>query len=233
MGGIVRFLAFGVLLVGLLVFVVAPALASPLLTQMVRDMGLRADDVEVTIDSFDPSLLAGQTRQLRVRASNAVLEPATIEHLDLTFGNVSFFKRSFETVRGELRGVVLTAGGLALTVSSVQVSGPAREAQAAGHMTAAETEQMVRAAAQRAGLNVDDVRFSEGGLQVSMGGFETSARVGVAGGALVLTPEVGGPILLLQPAPADPYRLTEAYVTAQGVTVNGVVDAARLADQLP
>jgi hypothetical protein len=40
-GGVIRFLAFAVLLVALLVFVVAPAVASPVLSQMVRDMGLQ------------------------------------------------------------------------------------------------------------------------------------------------------------------------------------------------
>jgi hypothetical protein len=222
-----------VLLVALLVFVVAPAVASPLLTQMVRDMGLRADDVEVTIEAFDPCLFAGRSQKLRVQATNAVLTPATVEYLDLSFGDVSFFDRSFDSVRGELRGVVLTAGGLTLKVSSLQVSGPASEAQAVAQLTAAETEQVVRSAAQRAGLQLDTVRFVDGGLRVSLAGLETGARVDVAGGALVLTPEIGPPVLLLQPAPPDPWRLTEAYVTPAGVTINGVVDAARLASQLP
>lgn len=233
MGGVIRFLAFAVLLVALLVFVVAPAVASPLLSQMVRDMGLAADDVEVTIEAFDPSLFAGRSQKVRVRASSAILYPATIEQLDLTFGDVSFFERTFQTVRGELRGVVLTAGGLALSVSEVTLGGPAHEVQAAARLTAAETEEMVHSAAQRVGIVLDDVRFAGGGLRVTLSGVEVAARVDVAGGALVLTPEAGPQLLLLQPAPADPWRLTEAYVTSDGITINGAVDASRLAQQLP
>jgi hypothetical protein len=232
-GGVIRFLAFAVLLVALLVFVVAPAVASPVLSQMVRDMGLAADDVEVTIETWDPSLLAGRSQKVRVQATNAIIHPATIRSLDLVFGQVSFFERSFQTVRGDMSGVVLTAGGLTISVSSVSLGGPANEAQAAARMSAAETEALVHSAAQRAGIVLDDVRFGGDGLRVTLGGLETGARVDVAGGALVLTPEVGPPVVLLQPAPPDPWRLTEAYVTADGITVNGVVDAQRLTEHLP
>jgi len=35
--------------------------------------------------------------------------------------------------------------------------------------------------------------------------------------------------LLLQPAPSDPWRLTEAHVTPDGVTLRGIVDVAAIA----
>jgi hypothetical protein len=232
-GGFIRFVAFAVVLVALLVFVVVPALASPLLTQMLRDQGLQADNLEVSVDAFDPSLFAGRAEKLRLTADNVVLSPATIGHLDLTLGKVSFVERTFQTISGQLRGVALSAGGLALSVSTVEVDGPAREAQAAGHMNASESEQMVRAAAQRAGIGLDSVLFRDGGLRITSGGVETAARISVQGGALVLDPDSGPAVLLLQPSPPDPWRLTEAYVTPDGITINGVVDTTRLAEQLP
>ena len=231
--GLVRFLAFAVLLVALLVFVVVPVVASPLLTQMVRDMGLEADELEVSIESFDPSLFAGRTAKLRMQGTNVVLSPALVEELDLTFGQVAFVERTFESIRGELRGVRVDAGGLTLNVSSVQISGPAREASVAVHFNAQEAEEMLRDAARRAGIGLEEVRFVDGGVRVGLAGTEVRARVDVLGGALVLQPQAGPPMLLLQPAPSDPWRLSEAYVSSSGITVNGIVDATRLAQHLP
>jgi hypothetical protein len=231
--GLFRFLVFLVLLVSLLVFVVVPAVASPLLTQMVRDMGLRADDLRVSIGSFDPALLGGRTSELRIEGTNVLIPPATVEQLDLTFGDVSFIERDFATVRGQLNGVLLTAGGTALRVNSVQVDGPAHEARATGHFTAEESELLVRSAAERAGIQLDGVRFVSGGLRVNVGGLEAGARVNVQGGALVLDAGFGPPVVLLQPAPADPWRLNEAYVTSTGIAVSGLVDATRLTQHLP
>ncbi|CAN5709178.1 hypothetical protein BH23CHL7_BH23CHL7_23400 [soil metagenome] len=232
MAGLFRFLAFVVLLVSLLVFVVVPAVASPLLTQMVRDMGLEADDLRVSIGSFDPALLGGRTSELRIVGTNVLLTPATVEHLDLTFGDVSFIERTFATVRGQLSGVALSTGGVTLRVSSVQVDGPAREARATGHFSAEESELLVRSAAERAGIRLDAVRFVAGGLRVNVGGLEAEVRVSVQGGALVLDTGDGPPILLLQPAPAEPWRLSEAYVTSTGIAVNGLIDATRLTQHL-
>ena len=54
----------------------------------------------------------------------------------------------------------------------------------------------------------------------------------VSGGALVLEPGVGGSIVLLQPAPSDPWSLKEAWVTADGLNVRATVDVASLTDDL-
>ena len=233
MAGLTRFLVFAAVLVALLVFVVVPVLASPVLTQMVRDMGLQADDLEVSIDSFDPALFGGRASKVRVVGDNVALGLATVEEMNLVFGNVAFMERTFQTLSGELRGVTVNAGGVTLRVSSVQVDGPAGEARATGHFTSAQGVELVHAAAERAGIRLDSVRFVEGGLRVSLAGIETGARANVQGGALVLDLDIGPPVVLLQPAPTDPWRLSEAYVTRTGIAVTGVVDATRLTEHLP
>lgn len=233
MSGFIRFVAFTIILVGLLVFVVVPVIASPLLTQMVRDAGLEADDLNVRIEAFDPSLFFGRTEKLHLEATNVVIAPAMVGRLDLTLGRVSFLDRSFETISGELKDVAVRAGGMKLNVASVQVEGPAEEARASGQLTAAQSEQLVRAAALREGVQIDGVRFARGGLVISRRGIEVPAAVAVRGGALVLQASVGPPVLLLQPAPSDPWRLTESYATSGGITISGVIDATRLTDQVP
>ena len=229
---LLRFLLFLVVVVGLLVFVVVPAVASPLLTQAVRDAGLQADELDVRLEAFDASLLAGRLARLRVQATNAGIPPASIGRLDLSFDGVGFFSRDFEAVRGELRDVAVGAGGLALAVSSVTVDGPANAAHASGLLDRAQTRQLIRAAAQRVGVTVSDIELGDGGLTVAFAGFPVSAAITVRGGALVLEPAVGPPVLLLQPAPSDAWRLSEAYVTRDGLTISGVIDAARLAEGL-
>lgn len=230
---LLRFVAFFVLLVGLAVFVVLPAVASPLLTQAVRDVGVQADDLKVTVDTFDPALFAGRAATLRVEGSNVTLGRATVGRMDLTFGNVSIFDRSFETVSGQLQEVVVVASGIRAEVMRVEVNGPAGAARATGHFDAQQSAAMVALAAERAGLTLDQVWLVDGGLYVRIAGIEVGAAIAVEGGALTLRPEQGVPIVLLQPAASDPWRLTEAYVSAAGVTVLGVIDAARLAERLP
>lgn len=231
--GFLKFAAFAIVLVGLLVFVVVPAVASPVLTQLVRDMGVEAEDLEVSVESFDASLLAGRTDRLRIQGTDIAVPPALVGRLDLTFGRVSFLDRTFETVSGELQDVSLRAGGLALTISSVRVDGPASAAGSTARLTAAESEQLILFAARRAGLAVDGVRLSDGRLFIRAAGVESPAGISVHGGALVLEPHDAQPVLLLQPVPADPWQLTEAWVGSDGITIRGVVDAARVAQRLP
>lgn len=220
------------LLVGLLIFVVLPAVASPLLTQMLRERGLRGDDLNVSVAYFDPALLTGRAAEITIRGRNVELPPALVGDLELTFGDVSFVERSFESIRGTLADVSLAAAGLTVKVSTVDVEGPSDAAVASGEFNATETQQLVEHAARRAGLPIDSVNLVDGGLRLRLGSLETTARVAVAGGALVLQPEIGQPVVLLQPEPSDPWRLTEAFVSPGGVTVIGTLDAATLAGLL-
>jgi hypothetical protein len=223
---LVRFAIFFVLLVGVLVFIVLPALISPLLTQYVRDQGVEAEQLTVSVDFFDPALLWGR---LHVVASGVQVGKASVGSLDLTLGNVSLFDRTFETLSGTLTDVTVTASGLSAQATRVDVAGPAEAASATGQFDSQQSADLVRAAAQRASIPLDDAQLVDGGLRLVIAGVSMTAGIGVEGGALVLRPPVGDPILLLQPAPSDPWRLDEAYVTATGITVRGTVDSTRFA----
>lgn len=217
------------MVVGLLVFLVLPAVVSPLLTQYVRDMGVQADDLNVTVDAFDPGLFAGRATRLRVEGTNVEIGRARVGEFDLTFGNVSFFERSFETLNGRLDDVVVVGGGMSAAAAEVNVVGPAGSASATGRFDDVQSEDMVKAAALRVGVTLDDARLVDGGLRLTVDGIEVGAGIAVEGGALVLRPAVGDPVLLLQPATSDPWRLDEAYVSPSGITVRGTVDASRIA----
>jgi hypothetical protein len=232
-GGFLRFLALFVVLVAVLGLVVLPLAATPFLTQMVRDMGLRSDSLRVSVELFDPSLMLGRARNVHISATNVDVSPAGIGSLDLTLGGVNFFDRTWETVVGEIDHVSVATGGQTLVVGSLKVSGPANAASAIARMSAAQTEALIRFAADREGLRVDRVQFTDQGVRVSLHGIGADGRLEVRGGALVLlTGTDNGGVPLIQPAPSDPWQLEEAWVSDDGLNVRGVVDTRRLAEDL-
>ncbi|HWH23673.1 MAG TPA: LmeA family phospholipid-binding protein [Candidatus Limnocylindria bacterium] len=232
MTGFLRFVVFAVLLVGLLVLVVVPMVASPLLAQVLRDAGFEADEVSVQINPLDPSLLSGRAERVHIRASNVQIEQANIGDLDLILGGVSLSDRSFETVSGVLRDVSLRAGGLSLLADSVRLDGPSDATAVTGYLGAVEAGQLIADAARRHGLVLDDVELENGRLKLRSGGVKLGAEVAVRGGALVLQPDNGPQVLLLQPAPAEPWRLSEVWIGSDGVNIRGVVDTQRLTNRL-
>jgi hypothetical protein len=229
---LIRFVVFFIVVVGLLVFLVLPAALSPLLTQYVRDMGVRADDLTVTVDAFDPALFSGRAVRLRVEGTNVEIGRTRVGEMDVTFGNVSIFDRSFQTLSGQLDDVVVAGGAATAEAVQVNVLGPADNASATGQLDDAQSEAMVKLAAKRAGVTLDSARLVDGGLRLSFAGVEVGAGISVEGGALVLRPGIGGPILLFQPNPSDPWRLSEAYVSSSGITVRGTVNASRIAGEI-
>ncbi|HWH37312.1 MAG TPA: hypothetical protein VNT28_06000 [Candidatus Limnocylindrales bacterium] len=228
--GFVRFALFFGVVVALIVVVALPALASPFLTRMVRDAGVHGGELNVTIGMFDPSIIEGRAGQLRIEGRGVTIGPATVGGIDLTLIDASYFDRSFAAVRGNLRDVELTAGGIRVAMARMEIDGPSEAAAVSGHFTPAQGADIVRQAARRAGVALDRVEFVDGDMRVTLGGMTARAGVAVEGGALVLRPVAGAPaVLLIQPAPSDPWRLTDAWVSPDGITVRGVVDAATIA----
>jgi hypothetical protein len=215
-----------------LVLVVLPLALGPLLAQQLRDRGLQADTVNVSVALFDPGLLLGHSRSITVEATGVSSGAARVGHAKVTIGDVGLFDQTFATVSGELDNISVTASGETVGIDQVQLSGPATAADAIGRLSRVQAEQLIMAVAQRQGLALDQVTLSDTGASVSAHGFVSPAQVAVRGGALVFDPGIGGTIVLLQPAPSDPWSIDEAWVSASGLNVHGIVDATRLADQL-
>ena len=233
MGLFLRFVLFFVLLLAAFVLVGLPLILSPVLTQIARNAGLQAQTLDVTVAPFDPTLLLGRARKVTLVASGVDLLPAQIGNVSVSVGNASYFDRTFATVSGEMNDITLEiSGGDVVHIDNVTVDGPSDAASATAHLSAADTDKLIRLAAQRAGIQIDGVTVGDSGVTVEVSGVEAKARLGVIGGALVLDPGVGGAIVLLQPAPSDPWSLQEAWVSADGLNVRGVVDFTRLAKSL-
>ena len=233
MGGFLRFLTLFAVLVAFLGLVVVPVLATPVLTGMVRDMGLRADTLRVSVELFDPLIFLGRSRALHVEATNVDVAPAGIERMDIVLRNVSFLDRTWETVDGELEGLALTTGGQTFTASSVVVSGDVREARATARMTEQEVQDIVRFAARRQGLPIDMVALTDSGVQVTNDGDPSLGRLEVRGGVLILSPGEGAPpVVLIQPQATDSLRLEEVWISDGALNVRGVVDPGLFTNQV-
>ncbi len=229
MGRFLRFVAFLVLLAAAFVLIALPLLLGPFLTQLVRNGGLTADSLSINVGLFDPTLLLGKAHRITLVASGLDASPARIGEVNLTIGDASYSDRSFQTVTGNLNDVSVTVNGSDnVHIGDITVDGPSDAANATAHMSATDTDRLIRLAGERAGLTIDDVRVSDSGVTVKVGGLDTTAKLAVSGGALVLDPGVGDALVLLQPAPSDPWKLQEAWVSADGLNVRAVVDIARL-----
>ena len=232
MGALLRFLAFFVLLVGVLVLIVLPLALSVLLTQQVRDAGLRSDTLQVNLALFDPALLVGRSRRVTLEATNVELTGGTIGSLDLGLVNADYFDQSFERVTGRLGDISVTIGGEELSASEITVDGPAESAGATARLSAGEAERLVRAAARRAGVTLDSVSLTGSGTTVRIRGVEATANISVRAGALLLQPRGMDAIVLVQAAPSDPWRLEEAWVSGEGLNVRATIDFATIAAEL-
>jgi hypothetical protein len=231
-GGFLRFVAWFALLVGGFVLIGLPLLAGPLMSGVVRDMGVRADTIEVSVALFDPGLVVGRSRQVTVSATNVDLAPAKIGSFRIVLSHVSFFDRSFGDVSGELNDVRLTLGNDTVAATTASIDGPADAAAITARFAAPQVERLITIAAAHNGLTLDEVRVTDAGVKVTLRGIETDAQLRVRGGALLLDPGLGGTVVLIQPAPSDPWRLTDAWFSDRGLNLAGTIDVAQVVRDL-
>ncbi len=232
MGGFLRFVTFFGLLVAGFVLVALPLLMGPLIAGMVRDMGLRADTIDVSVAMFDPGLVTGRSRQVTLNAANVDMSPGRIGSLTISLGGVAFFDRTFETVSGDLQDVQLTLRDSTVSAASATIDGPADAATVTARFTAAQVAQLLSVAAAHNGLTLDKVDVTDSGVRVTVHGIEAAAKLSVRGGALLLDPGAGGTLVLIQPAARDPWRLTDVWFSANGMNLAGTVDIARIVADL-
>lgn len=232
MGAFLRFVVLFALLVAGFVLIALPLLLSPFLAGLVRDMGVSAGTLEVSVAMFDPGLVLGRSRQVTITAGGVDVARAEIGHIQVALGDASYFDRSFATISGEMRDISVSVGGETVSATSISVNGAADAAVAVALLAAPEVEQLILRAAATNGLNIDAVRVTNAGVRVTLRGVEADARLVVHGGALLFEPSVGGAVVLLQPAPSDPWSLTDSWFSNEGFNLSGVVDVRRVVRRL-
>ena len=95
MRGCLFTLAFGAVVIALIVVVGLPQVAAGMVTTAVTAAGLQADDTTVTVSSDPPTDLVGlHADRVRVRATDATFRDLAIGRLDLVLRDVSILDRS-------------------------------------------------------------------------------------------------------------------------------------------
>ncbi len=232
MGGFLRFVAWFAVLVAGFVLVGLPLLVGPLLAGTVRDMGLRANTIDVSVALFDPGLVLGRSRQVTIDATNVDMAPATIGSIRLGLGDVHYFERSFQSVSGEISDVRLVMGNDTVSAASATIAGTANAATVTARFAADQVAQLLTIAAARNGVTLHNVTVTNSGVRVTVRDIEVDAQLLVRGGALLLDAGVGGPQVLLQPKPSDPWRLDDVWFSDGGMNLTGTVDIAEIARDL-
>jgi hypothetical protein len=224
-------LAWFALLVAGFVLVALPLLMGPLLAGVARDLGLRADSVNISVALLDPGLILGRSRQVTLTATNVDLGQGQAGSLQLSLGGVSFFDRSFDTVSGSLTDVALTVGNNVISANDATVSGPAGAATITASFAASQVAHLLTVMAAHNGLTLDDVKVTDSGVLVTIHGVTANAQLNVTGGALLLNTPVGD-VVLLQPTKKDSWRLTDVWFTADGMNLAGTVDVNEIVGDL-
>ncbi|MEJ7751508.1 MAG: hypothetical protein WKF46_01035 [Candidatus Limnocylindrales bacterium] len=231
--GLIKFAAFSAVLIALLVFVVIPVVAGPIISGLARDAGVQGDDLDVSVDLFGPSIFTGRAPSVRVQADDVMVPRAVIGRVDVTLTDVSPSDRSFASISGTLHEVRVSGpGGLEMVVQSIDLEGPAEATRATGSMDRTASEELVREIAGQAGVAVDAVTLRDGSLTIERDGQATQAQLRVAGDALILQPAGTDPVVLLAPAPSESWRLSDVRITPHGMMVDVTVDARQLVSQM-
>ena len=125
---------------------------------------------------------------------------------------------------------------MAALQASVNAATSAREAKGGKPVSVAEAT-MERAAAlafiqhqfDAQGVAVSDLQLIAGGVSLLIFGQRVELPIGAQDGALVIPDMLGaGSLELLTPLPDDPWRVTGATITANGMVIDATVDAGRL-----
>lgn len=229
---LLKFLIFVSVLLAVLVFVVLPLAAGPVIAGVLQSGGLRAQTLDVDVDANGLQLLGGRADVLRLQAAGVDTQGFRVDELDLSLRGVALFDRTFQAVDGRLTGVRVpdpTGGSVAIT--SMELSGQAEATRAVGTLGAATSEALLRRAAFESGVPVDRVSLGNGEVRFGRGPVEVPGRLEVRDGSLLLSSELVS-VVLVQPDPASPWRLEEVRVSPDGITVEGTLDTTVLAGGL-
>lgn len=225
------FLGFVTVLIVLVAAFAVPAVVGPMVATAVRaasPFGEQPLDVQVKVDAL--GLIRGFVGEIRVSGSNLQRDGATIESLDVTVRTVGIGDHGFLETSGGLDGVSIQADdGAVISVDRIALSGPSTAVIAEATMDRAAALAFIQHAFEAQGVAVSGVELIDGGLAIVIFDQRVDVLVGVQDGALVIPDLLGaGPLELLSPLPADPWRLTTATIGPNGLSITATIDAGAL-----
>ena len=220
------FLGFVVLLLAALAvaaLVIVPIVARPMVADAVR-VALPFEDqpVDVEVDLNPVGLLLGSIDRIHVTGSGLEAEGARIGEMDMTVTDVSTTTRRFRTASGHLRGVELPfLQSQTIVITAIDLDGPYGDVDAVANLDVRASLALVGNAFADAGVAVEEVELIDGGVALTLFGQRVEVPIGVDQGALVLPDVAGsGQVVIAEPGPDDPWRLTGVRVTRSGFAID-------------
>ena len=229
------FLGFVFLLLAALAvaaLVIVPIVARPIVADTVRaalPFGDQPLDVQVDLDPI--GLLLGTIERIHVTGTALRAEGAVIGELDMTVTDVSTTDRRFRTASGRLRDVELPfVQSTTLAIDSIELDGPYGDVAAVALLDVRGGLAIVGSAFADAGVAVEELELIDGGVAFSVLGQRVEVPLAVDQGALVLPDVLGGPLVVVEPGPDDPWRVTGVRVRPSGFEIDVQLEPEELLD---
>lgn len=222
----------GALLVLALLFVwfALPPILGGVAVGILRDAGVRSQDLRVEVAADPPLRLIGlEADRVRVRASDVEIETLRADVMDVTLREVSLRERTFEVVEGRLEGASLTpATGPTVRVSSVQLSGPPERALMTMVLSEDDVASLVRSTVARSlGVEATDVSLeAPDRMSFRIGQERVAGRLTIRPDGTLAFIEDRGQITLdlFRSSPSDPAVLRSLRVDGDRLEVTGTLD---------
>ena len=228
------FVAFVLVLVAVLVVVIVlavPSIVRPLVAEQVRAaLPFKDQPVDVDVELSPIDLLLGTIDSIHVTGTALETQGATVGSLDLTVRRVSTSSHAFASMSGTLRKVTLPfVQDTELVVDTIDLGGSSADVQATADLNIRASLSLIGNAFGDAGIPVDSLELTDGGIKTTFFGQPVQVDVGVDQGSLVLVDVAGGgPMTIVAPAPDDPWRITSVKVTPSGMTIRASIGTGSL-----
>lgn len=228
------FVAFVLVLVAVLVIAVVllvPAIVRPIVADQVRAaLPFKGQPVDVEVELDPVGLLSGTIDSIHVTGTSLETQGAAIGALDLTFRGVSTTTHAFASASGTLSKVALPfVQDTELVLDTISIRGTSSDLHATADLNLRASLSLIGNAFGDAGIPVDSLELTDGGIKTTFFGQPVQVDVGVDAGSLVLVDVAGGgPMTVVAPAPDDPWRITGVTVTPSGMTIQASIGTTGL-----
>jgi len=231
MKGFFGFLGFVTILIVLVAAFALPALVAPAVASEVRaasPFGEQAIDVDVDLNAL--GLIRGLVGEIRVSGTDLEQDGVAIGSLDVAARNVGIGDHAVGEVSGGLESVSIpTAAGGAIFVRDIALSGSSSGLTATARLDREAAIAFIEQSFVEQGVAASDVELTSGGISLIVFDQRVEVAIGVQDGAFVIPDMLGaGTFEILAPQPDDPWRLTGAVVSPNGLELVAAVDASRL-----
>lgn len=219
------FLGFVLVLLAALVvaaLVIVPIVVRPIVADTVRAALPFGDQpLNVEVDLNPVGLLTGSIDRIHVTGKGLRAEGAVVGELDMTVTDVATTSHRFRTAKGRLRDVQLPfVQSETLTITSIELDGPYGDVPAVALLDVRASLAIIGNAFADAGIAIDGLELVDGGIAFEILDQRVQVPLAVDAGALVIPEVLGGQLVIVEPGPDDPWRLTGVRVTSSGFEID-------------